>query len=421
MGNLSERIVGGHGGRVPDFITFDYWPTFNVADACVTVGVIVIMAALLRWPRLRTEAAGTPEGPVSAEARIDPGRRFDGGPGAARRCPGGPGVAMLAGVSARRRAAEFIAAGCSVDGVPVTVGRTRCARVPTVTVRLPRGRDAGVAAEAGRRSFEVVHADEMVAVVDKPAGLVVHPGAGHDAGTLVGGLLDRFPDLAGLVATGSVRGRSTWHRPPPRQGHLGAAGGGPDRGRLPRPRGPIGRPGPWSVATWPSSTVVADDRGEVEAPIGRSTPHADQDGGHGQRASRPGPPTRCSGAAGGEDQTTLLDLSLAERPDPPDPRPHGGHRPPGGGGRPLRAGRTSDWVRGGSSCTPSGWPSSTPGTGARMEFSSPLPADLGPTWISGRLVDAEHVEVEGQGGQGLLLGPAHAAHAHPEPLGRRLQ
>ena len=47
VGNLSERIVGGHGGRVPDFITLDYWPTFNVADACVTVGVVIVIASLL--------------------------------------------------------------------------------------------------------------------------------------------------------------------------------------------------------------------------------------------------------------------------------------------------------------------------------------------------------------------------------------
>jgi lipoprotein signal peptidase len=31
---------------VPDFITLDYWPTFNLADACVTVGVIVVVACL---------------------------------------------------------------------------------------------------------------------------------------------------------------------------------------------------------------------------------------------------------------------------------------------------------------------------------------------------------------------------------------
>ncbi len=47
VGNLSERIVGGHGGRVPDFITLDFWPTFNVADACVTVGVVIVIATLV--------------------------------------------------------------------------------------------------------------------------------------------------------------------------------------------------------------------------------------------------------------------------------------------------------------------------------------------------------------------------------------
>lgn len=46
-GNLSERIVGGPGGQVPDFITLDHWPTFNLADACVSVGVIIIIVALL--------------------------------------------------------------------------------------------------------------------------------------------------------------------------------------------------------------------------------------------------------------------------------------------------------------------------------------------------------------------------------------
>jgi lipoprotein signal peptidase len=47
VGNLSERIVGGHGGQVPDFVTLDYWPTFNFADACVTVGVVVVIISLL--------------------------------------------------------------------------------------------------------------------------------------------------------------------------------------------------------------------------------------------------------------------------------------------------------------------------------------------------------------------------------------
>jgi 23S rRNA pseudouridine1911/1915/1917 synthase len=50
----------------------------------------------------------------------------------------------------------------------------------------------------------VVEADDEVIVIDKPAGLVVHPGPGHPGGTLVNGLLARFPELAGLAdETGS--------------------------------------------------------------------------------------------------------------------------------------------------------------------------------------------------------------------------
>ena len=48
----------------------------------------------------------------------------------------------------------------------------------------------------------IVHADSEVIVVDKQAGLVVHPGAGRHDHTLVGGLLARFPDLAALSASG---------------------------------------------------------------------------------------------------------------------------------------------------------------------------------------------------------------------------
>ena len=56
--------------------------------------------------------------------------------------------------------------------------------------------------------FTVVHADADVIVVDKPAGLVVHPGAGHRSGTLVHGLLADFPDLASLPdAVGADRDR----------------------------------------------------------------------------------------------------------------------------------------------------------------------------------------------------------------------
>jgi 23S rRNA pseudouridine1911/1915/1917 synthase len=45
-------------------------------------------------------------------------------------------------------------------------------------------------------AVDVRYADDDVIVIAKPAGLVVHPGAGHPGGTLVNGLLARFPDIA---------------------------------------------------------------------------------------------------------------------------------------------------------------------------------------------------------------------------------
>lgn len=44
--------------------------------------------------------------------------------------------------------------------------------------------------------FEVVYVDDSVAVIDKPIGLVVHPGAGTTSSTLAHGLLARFPEMA---------------------------------------------------------------------------------------------------------------------------------------------------------------------------------------------------------------------------------
>jgi 23S rRNA pseudouridine1911/1915/1917 synthase len=46
--------------------------------------------------------------------------------------------------------------------------------------------------------IDVQHADDDIIVVVKPAGVVVHPGAGHEHGTLVSGLLQRFPELVGV-------------------------------------------------------------------------------------------------------------------------------------------------------------------------------------------------------------------------------
>lgn len=52
--------------------------------------------------------------------------------------------------------------------------------------------------------FGVLHADRDLIVVNKPAGLVVHPGAGNPGGTLQNGLLHRFPELQTVPRFGLV-------------------------------------------------------------------------------------------------------------------------------------------------------------------------------------------------------------------------
>ena len=53
-------------------------------------------------------------------------------------------------------------------------------------------------------SLDLVFEDDSIIVLNKPAGLVVHPAAGHQAGTLVNALLHHEPELANLPRAGIV-------------------------------------------------------------------------------------------------------------------------------------------------------------------------------------------------------------------------
>ncbi len=215
---------------------------------------------------------------------------------------------MVADVS-RGAAAQLIAAGrVRVDGSPVSVGREVLREGSTLTIVLPAADDAGVRAEPGVR-FDVVYADDAVAVVDKPAGLVVHPGAGHHEGTLVGGLLARFPDLADLVTAGVC--------PPDRPGIVHRLDKGTS-GLLAVARTEQAyRALVDQLATRTMERrylalvtgTVPDDRGEVEAPIGRSARTPTK-----MAVTNSGKPARTGYTVlerrAGENPTTLLELAL---------------------------------------------------------------------------------------------------------------
>src|SRR4051794_27312734 len=100
-------------------------------------------------------------------------------------------VAFLTGLP-RREVADLVAGGAvRLGGLPVDPRARRGVEGDVVEVDVPAPTDDRLVADAAVE-FAVVHDDPDVVVVDKPAGLVVHPGAGQAGGTLVHGLLARF-------------------------------------------------------------------------------------------------------------------------------------------------------------------------------------------------------------------------------------
>lgn len=58
--------------------------------------------------------------------------------------------------------------------------------------------------EAEDIAIDIIYEDDHIIVLNKPAGLVVHPAAGHASGTLVNALLHHYPDIAKLPRAGIV-------------------------------------------------------------------------------------------------------------------------------------------------------------------------------------------------------------------------
>jgi 23S rRNA pseudouridine1911/1915/1917 synthase len=191
-------------------------------------------------------------------------------------------VALLTGWSRAGVAALVDAGAVRVGGQPVNKSR-----------RLVEGEDVEVEGEPEEDTppvpepveFAVVHADEDVVVLVKPAGLVVHPGAGHKTGTLAGGLLHLYPEIAGVgdpMRPGIVHrldrdtsGLMVAARSAPAYEGLTAAlaarPGGP--GMIPeKPGGPGVTPGKlverrYVALVWGR---LESKRGTIDAPIGRS-------------------------------------------------------------------------------------------------------------------------------------------------------
>ena len=104
-------------------------------------------------------------------------------------------VAMIAGCSRSDAAALVDAGDVTIGGRAVTTRSHRVAEGDALEVAAAdRSADEVLAADP-TVDVRLVYEDPDLLVVDKPAGLVVHPGAGQHSGTLVHGLLARYPEI----------------------------------------------------------------------------------------------------------------------------------------------------------------------------------------------------------------------------------
>ncbi|QDG39033.1 23S rRNA pseudouridine(1911/1915/1917) synthase RluD [Alteromonas mediterranea] len=90
----------------------------------------------------------------------------------------------------------------SVNGEVITVPRHKMQMDELVTVQAEM--DVQVTSEAQDIALDIVYEDEHILVINKPADLVVHPGAGNPSGTVLNALLNHVPEIDKVPRAGIV-------------------------------------------------------------------------------------------------------------------------------------------------------------------------------------------------------------------------
>ena len=117
-------------------------------------------------------------------------------------------AAALPDLSRSRLQQIIRAGGVTVTGAPVTDPAAKVAAGAALVVAVPPVEDA--TPEGEPIPLAIVHEDDDLIVIDKPAGLVVHPAPGNASGTLVNALITHCgPSLSGI---GGVRRPGIVHR-----------------------------------------------------------------------------------------------------------------------------------------------------------------------------------------------------------------
>jgi len=112
-------------------------------------------------------------------------------------------LAKLLPEYSRSRLQEWIAAGqASLNGA-VAAAKQKVWGGETIVVQ-PQAHPAELLHQAEDIALDIVYEDDALLVINKPAGLVVHPGSGNWEGTLLNALLHHAPHLEGVPRAGIV-------------------------------------------------------------------------------------------------------------------------------------------------------------------------------------------------------------------------
>ena len=101
--------------------------------------------------------------------------------------------------SSRSFLQELIKAGkVQADGKTVTLPRFAVKTGMKIAVTIPETEESDTLAVDSDFNFDIIYEDQVMLVINKPAGIAVHPGAGTPDGTIVNALLGRYPGFAEL-------------------------------------------------------------------------------------------------------------------------------------------------------------------------------------------------------------------------------
>jgi 23S rRNA pseudouridine1911/1915/1917 synthase len=164
-------------------ITVILTPTPNLAESSFEADIDVMEEEVGAWPIMSPIALKLTDG--------DCGERLD------------KVISRLVPQFSRSRLQQWIEAGfVTADG---EVARNRMTVLGDEKIVIyPQAAPEDKAFQAESMDLSIVHEDESIIVLDKPAGLVVHPAAGNWSGTLLNGLLHHFPQIACVPRAGIV-------------------------------------------------------------------------------------------------------------------------------------------------------------------------------------------------------------------------